>query len=120
MAAERVLRGSMAKVQTLADRKKARVEAIRAGFARLREELANFGLSHHGKFWVYGSASTGKFHLDSDIDIIVDFDEAQTNHALDFVEETCARLGLKPDVQPKSWCSDAFVQRIYPKALLLP
>lgn len=110
----------MTEVQTLADRKKARVEEIRAGFARLREELANFGLRHHGKFWVYGSAATSKFHPASDIDIIVDFDDAQINRALDFVEATCARLGLKPDVQPKSWCSDAFIERIYPKALLLP
>jgi len=27
---------------------------------------------------------------------------------------------LKADVQPKSWCNDAFIERIYPKALLLP
>ena len=110
----------MREVQTLADRKKARVEEIRAGFARLREELMVFGLSHRGKFWVYGSAATGKFHPGSDIDIIVDFDAAQISHALDFVEETCARLGLKADLQPKSWCTDAFIERIRPKALLLP
>jgi predicted nucleotidyltransferase len=110
----------MTEVQTLADRKKARVEEIRAGFARLREELANFGLSHQGKFWVYGSASTGKFHPGSDIDIIVDFDLVQINQALDFAEKTCARLGLKADVQPRSWCTDAFIEKICPKALLLP
>ena len=110
----------MTEVQTLADRKKARVEEIRAGFARLREELAHFGLCHQGKFWVYGSAATGKFHPGSDIDIIVDFDHAHTNRALDSVEKTCARLGLKADVQPKSWCTDAFIERIQPKALLLP
>jgi predicted nucleotidyltransferase len=110
----------MTEVQTLADRKKTRVEEIRAAFARLREELANFGRSHQGKFWVYGSASTGKFHPDSDVDVIVDFDHAKINHALDFVEETCARLGLKADVQPKSWCTAAFIKKIHPKALLLP
>ena len=110
----------MTRVQTLADRKKARVEEIRAGFAQLREDLASFGFSHHGKFWIYGSAATGQFHLDSDIDIIVDFDDDQISLALDFVERACHRLGLKPDVQPKAWCTDAFVQKIYPKALLLP
>jgi predicted nucleotidyltransferase len=110
----------MTGVKTLADRKKARVEEIRAGFARLRDELANFALSHQGKFWVYGSATTGKFHPGSDIDIIVDFDDAQINQALDFVEETCARLGLEADVQPKSWCTGAFLEKIYPKAHLLP
>ena len=110
----------MTEVRTLADRKKARVEEIRAGFARLRKELADFERSHRGKFWVHGLASTGKFHPASDIDIIADFDDAQISHALDFVEKTCARLGLKPDVQPKSWCSDAFIERIYPKVLFLP
>jgi predicted nucleotidyltransferase len=120
MAEERALRGYMTKVQTLADRKKASVEEIRRSFARLREELARFGHSHHGKFWVYGSAITSKFHPGSDIDIIADFDDTQTKHALDFVEKTCARLRLKPDVQPKSWCTDAFIKKIFPKAHLLP
>jgi predicted nucleotidyltransferase len=110
----------MTTVQTLADRKKARVGEIRAGFAQLRDELADFGLSHHGRFWIYGSAATGQFHADSDIDIIADFDDQQMSHALDFVERTCNRLGLKPDVQPKAWCTHAFLEKIAPKALLLP
>jgi predicted nucleotidyltransferase len=110
----------MTRVQTLTDRKKARVEETRAGFAQLREELAKFGVSHHGKFWIYGSATTGKFHFDSDIDIIVDFDDAQIGHALDFAEQACNRLDLKPDVRPKAWCTDAFFEKISPKALLLP
>jgi predicted nucleotidyltransferase len=107
-------------VQTLADRKQARVEEIRAGFARLCEDLAEFGLAHSGKFWIYGSATTRQFHFDSDIDIIVDFDDAHIGSALDFAEKACARLGLKSDVQPKAWCTDAFIERISPKALLLP
>ena len=110
----------MTRVQTLADRKKARAEEIRAGFAQLREDLARFGLSHHGKFWIYGSATTGQFHFDSDIDIIVDFDDEQLGRAMDFAEQACRRLSLKPDVQPKAWCTDAFFERIFPKALLLP
>ncbi len=110
----------MNEVQTLADRKKARVEKIRAGVARLHEELAKFGLSRGGKFWIYGSAATGNFHTDSDIDIIVDFDGAGLSHALDFAEETCTGLGLKPDVQPKSWCTEAFIERIRSKAISLP
>lgn len=110
----------MTTVQTLADRKKARVEEIRAGFARLRKDLANYGLAHRGKFWVYGSAATGQFHFDSDIDIIVDFDDADIGHALDFVESACARLGLKPDAQPKAWCTDAFLEKIFRKDVSLP
>ncbi|HMA71133.1 MAG TPA: nucleotidyltransferase domain-containing protein [Xanthobacteraceae bacterium] len=110
----------MTTVQTLADRKKARVEEIRTGFAQLREELTNFALSHHGKFWIYGSAATGRFHVGSDIDIVVDFDDRHIGQALDFVEQACNRLGLTPDVQPKAWCTDAFLEKIAAKALLLP
>src|SRR5215470_4399318 len=86
-------------VQTLDDRKKARAEEIRAGFSRLREELAAYGRDHGGKFWVFGSAATGRFHFDSDIDILVDFDDARLGRALDFVESACLRLRLKSDVQ---------------------
>jgi hypothetical protein len=56
----------MMAVQTLEDRKKARVEEIRAGFSRLREELAAYGHDNGGKFWVFGSAVTGRFHFDSE------------------------------------------------------
>jgi predicted nucleotidyltransferase len=110
----------MATVQTLDERKRARVEEIRAGFVRLREELAEYGRSHGGRFWVYGSAVAGRLRFDSDIDILVDFDDANTVAALDFVEGACARLGLKCDVQPKAWCSRAFLDRIAANAVVLP
>ena len=41
-------------------------------------------------------------HYDSDLDILVDFDDVGVGAALDFVETECARLGLIADVQPKS------------------
>jgi predicted nucleotidyltransferase len=110
----------MMAVQTLDDRKKARVEEIRAGFSRLRQELAAYGRDNGGEFWVFGSAATGRFHFDSDIDILVDFDDARLGRALDFVENTCLRLRLKSDVQPKDWCTTAFINRIAPTALVLP
>jgi predicted nucleotidyltransferase len=113
-------RKPMAKVQTLEERKRARVEEIRAGFARLREELADYGRGHGGKFWVYGSAATDRLRFDSDIDILADFGDADRVAALDFVESACARLGLRCDVQPRAWCSPAFIARIAANALILP
>lgn len=110
----------MARVQTLDQRKRARVEEIRAGFARLREQLAEYGRSHGGQFWCYGSAVTDRLRFDSDIDILVDFDAANTAAALDFAESACARLGLKFDIQPKAWCSGAFLDRIAAHAVILP
>jgi predicted nucleotidyltransferase len=67
----------MAAVQTLDERRRARVEEIRTGFARLCDEMAGYGRAHGGKFLVYGSAVTGCLHYDSDIDVLVDFDQSQ-------------------------------------------
>jgi predicted nucleotidyltransferase len=110
----------MESVQTIEQRKRARVEEIRDGLARLCLELADYGRVHGGKFWIYGSAATGQFRFDSDIDILVDFAETQVAEALDFAETACVRLRLKPDAQPRAWCTAAFFERISAKALVLP
>jgi len=110
----------MPEVQTLAQRKQARVEEIRSGVALLRGELANYGRAHGGRFWLYGSAATGELHFDSDVDILVDFDEAGVAAALDFVEDACARLRLIADAQPLNWCKAHFVERIKPRMQVLP
>ncbi len=110
----------MNSVVTLAQRKEARVAEIRAGLERLREELAEYGAANGGQFWIYGSAVTGRLRFDSDIDVLADFDDSRVNDAVDFAEAACVRLRLKPDVRPKSWCSEAFLARIIPQALVLP
>jgi len=110
----------MESVQTLAQRKQARVEEIRAGMASLREALAAYGRAHGGRFLIYGSAVSGRLHYDSDVDLLVDFPAPATSAAVDFVEETCARLNLPVDVQPKTWCKEAFLARIIPQAQVVP
>jgi predicted nucleotidyltransferase len=111
---------AMSLVQTLDQRKNARIEAIRIGFAALRERLAAYGRAHGGAFIVYGSAVSGKLHIESDIDVLVDFPAERMAAALSFVEATCADLDLKADVQPRSWCTTEFIDRIQPTALVLP
>ena len=110
----------MDSVVTLAQRKEARVAEIRPGLVRLREELADYGRAHGGRFWIYGSAVTGHVRFDSDVDILADFDAERVNDGVDFAEAACARLRLKPDVRPKSWCSAAFVARISLHAQVIP
>jgi len=110
----------MGSVQTLAQRKQARVEEIRAGVASLREALAAYGRAHGGRFLIYGSAVSDRLHYDSDVDLLVDFPAPATSAAVDFVEETCARLNLRVDVQPKTWCKEAFLARIIPQAQVVP
>jgi predicted nucleotidyltransferase len=104
----------------LAERKKARVEGIRSGVERLRGELADYARRHGGRFWLYGSAASGELRYDSDVDVLVDFEADVLSAAVVFAEDACARHGLKPDIKPKSCCTDAFVRRIMPKALVLP
>jgi predicted nucleotidyltransferase len=110
----------MEAVLTLDQRKRARAEEIREGVGRLRDELAEYGRAHGGRFWIYGSAVTGRIRYDSDIDVLVDFDRSRMAAAFDFLETACVRLRLKLDAQPKSWCTAAFIDRIVPKALVLP
>jgi predicted nucleotidyltransferase len=110
----------MARVQTLDERKRARVEELRAGFALLRGQLAEYGRAHGGRFWCYGSAVTDRLRFDSDIDTLVDFDAANTTAALGFAESAYAGLGLKIDIQPKAWCSGPFLDRIVAHAVILP
>jgi predicted nucleotidyltransferase len=110
----------MSSVVTLTERKKARAEEIRAGFDLLRKALGDYGRAHGGRFWIYGSSATGDFHFESDIDVLVDFDPAKVPPAMDFVEKTCAALCLRADVQPKSWCTPAFLEKILTTALVLP
>jgi predicted nucleotidyltransferase len=110
----------MAEVVTLDERKRARVAEIRDAVARLRQELADYGKTHGGRFWLYGSAVTGQIRYDSDIDVLVDFDSSRQADAFDFLEAACARLRLKLDARPKARCTRAFIDRIAPKAVVLP
>src|ERR1700761_9290174 len=104
----------MTLVQTLAERKRGRVEEIRAGIDVLRRKLTEYVRAHGGKFTMFGSAVNGGLHYDSDVDILVDFVDIGVGAALDFVETTCARLELIADVQPKAWCKKEFIARIAP------
>jgi len=110
----------MSGIATLAQRKLARTDEIREGLARLRERLAEYGETHDGQFWLYGSAATGRIHFESDIDIVTDFDAEQTAAVVDFVEKTCAALRLKADVQPKTWYTSGYLKKISAKAQVLP
>lgn len=106
-------------IVTLAERKKARVEQIRSNVEILRGELSEYAHRHGGRFWLYGSAASGQLRYDSDVDILVDFEPDALSAAVVFAEDACTHLGLKPDVKPKSWCTDAFIHRIAAKAQVL-
>ncbi len=104
---------------TLAQRKEAKVAAIRGAIEDLRGDLAAYARAHGGRFLLYGSAASGDLRHDSDVDLLVDFPEAAASDAWRFAEEACWRLGLEPDIRPLAWCRPGFVERIRPQAVAL-
>jgi predicted nucleotidyltransferase len=106
-------------VVTLEERKKARVAALRSGVERLRVELTDYARRHSGRFWLYGSAASGELRYDSDVDLLVDFDEDRLSAAATFAEGACRRLGLRLNCMPRAWCTDEFIRRISFKATIL-
>lgn len=51
---------------------------------------------------------------DSDVDILTDFPEGETEAARNFAERACGDHGLSPDVMPKAWCKADFLALIAP------
>jgi len=107
----------MTLVQTLAERKRARVEEIRAGLDVLRKKLTEYGRAHGGKFMMFGSAVNGGLHYDSDVDILVDFDASasaprstssrrlalRSNCMPTFSQKHGARKNSSPGSHPGRW-----------------
>lgn len=97
---------------TLTERKAQATHDLGLAFAKLREELQQYAREHGGRFWVYGSMARGDFRFDSDVDLIVDFPEERESHAWQYVEETCWRHHLKPDVRPLRYCGPGLLSHI--------
>lgn len=114
---------AMPSIVTIAERKRARTEDVRRAFAELRPLLDAYARDRGVSFWIYGSAARGELRYDSDIDIIVDPGDGpdaewRATEAISFIEDECERLGLKADVQPKTWCKPLFLDTIRPGAVI--
>lgn len=92
--------------------KKAAVCKAVAGVAVLKKDLGRYAFDHGGTFLIFGSAARSDMHFDSDVDILVDFPSGAEAAAWRFAEDACYKLGLIPDVRPKSLCADRFIHHI--------
>ena len=106
-------------IVTLSERKAARVARMRAALETLRVSLADYARANGGRFLIFGSAARGELRFDSDVDILVDFEEAALSRAWSFAEGGCTRLDLTPDVLPLPWMTEAFVERASRGAVML-
>lgn len=91
-----------------------KVERMRAAVDVLRMELTAYARAHGGRYVLFGSAARGELRHDSDVDLLVDFAEDQMSAAEDYVEDLCARLGLRLDMLRHSRRETFFMRHIRP------
>jgi predicted nucleotidyltransferase len=107
------------RIVTLKERKAKEAERRRLAVAELREVLAAYARAHGGRFLLFGSAARGEMRYNSDVDILVDFPGKALNEAWNFAERACWDRKLDPDITPRSWCREQFLERITPDLQVL-
>jgi predicted nucleotidyltransferase len=105
----------MERIVTLAERQAAATERKRKGLVALRAILAVYARGHGGRFLLFGSAARGELRVHSDVDILIDFPRSKTDAAWVFAEDACRSCGLTPDIRPRRWCSDRFLEHVEPE-----
>lgn len=98
----------MGPVVTLAERRRLKLDAMRAALPGLDAGLTDYAREHGGRF---GSSATGRTRLDSDVDILADFAGPLAVPACDAADALCVDRGLAPDCRLSAWCSEALVAR---------
>ena len=104
---------------TLRERHERKLAEYRASVDALKPMLAAYAREHGGVFILFGSAARGTPNDQSDVDILVDFPEANLMVACGFAEDACWALGLRPDVRPVTWTSGKVVARARAEGLIL-
>lgn len=110
----------MSAYPTLKAREAATVERMQAAVAELKPALAAYARDHGGRFVLFGSAARREMREDSDVDIFVDFPAGAHMGAISFAEDTCWRLGLKPDILGFWQPSGRLRARLDAEGLILP
>ncbi len=104
---------------TLSERKRAAAAAKARAADLLRERLRAYARDRNGRFVLFGSAARRCVRHDSDIDLLLDFQEADQPDAWRFVEAQCRELGLRPDLMPLAWCEPDFLDHVLPDAEII-
>jgi hypothetical protein len=110
----RALSSRMDRIVTLKERKAAEADRRRGAVRDLRSALAAYAREHGGRFLLFGSAARGDMRYHSDVDILTDFPEPETNGAWNFAERACWDRKLDPDIGPRSRCKAEFIAHIQP------
>jgi len=83
---------------TLAERRERslqkRKDAIRLALADLAEQSRELS----GRFILFGSSATNRAKRDSDIDLLLDFDDSDIDQAYGLAERVCMKHGVPCDI----------------------
>ena len=101
-------------IVTLTERKAAEAERRLRAVDDLRSALAAYASAHGGRFLLFGSAARRTMRYNSDVDMLTDFPEPETDEAWNFAERACWDRKLDPDIMPRSWCKAEFLAHIQP------
>jgi hypothetical protein len=102
----------LAGIVTIAERKQRELARMRDAFRALSRDLRAFARTHGGRFIVFGSFARDDIRITSDVDVLVDFPEHLRPAAMTAAETGCRDHGLRADVRPVQWCSEAFVDAV--------
>lgn len=72
----------MQRIGTIPERQAAEAARRSAAVADLLPELARYARTHGGRFLLFGSAAREQMKWHSDVDLLVDFPDAQLSDAL--------------------------------------
>lgn len=107
-------------ILTLAERRRRRLDAMRAALPVIDAGLTAYAREHRGRFIRFGSSATGKLRLSSDIDIIADFSTHRASiEASSFAEALCFTQDLMPDTRPADWVSEPVLLRAFAEGVVL-
>lgn len=102
----------MTDVVTVSERNARETGRLRKAASDIMAELSTYAAAHHGRYLVFGSVATGAIRPDSDFDVIVDFPEQAERAAIDEVEASCAKFGMRADVHSTRTTGPNFLEQI--------
>ncbi len=101
---------------TLAERKRRAVAVMAAGLQAAEPALAATARRLGGRYLLFGSVARGRWHADSDVDLLLDFPAETEDAAWTEAEAILLREGLRPDILPLRLCSVRFRDTVLPTA----
>lgn len=109
----------MSTIVTLSERKVRETFRRREAADAILVELARFARERSCRFLIFGSEATGTMTDRSDIDVVIDVDEAREAEVWSFVEDLSRRHAIPVDIHSIRTSKPAFIAHVARTAKVL-